>query len=161
MIKMIWAQTQNGVIGAQGKLPWNIKEEMQHFIRTTKGQDVLMGSKTFDSMNKKPLPGRTNYVLTNSKEKYQDLNFENLIIISDITELVKKYTNNDQNNLFVIGGNVVYTLFFPFANEIIKTVVKNDYQGDTFISNFDYKNFKLESSEDYPEFIIEYWKRGY
>lgn len=159
MIKMIWAQTKNGVIGNQGKLPWTIKEEMDHFRTTTQGADVLMGSKTFDSMNQKPLPKRMNYVLTSKPEKYQHIVADNLAIISSLDEIIAKYAQNKTNILFIIGGNIVYEQAFANADEIIKTTINDNYSGDTYIAKFDYSNFALIKKDSFDQFEVEYLER--
>ncbi|EOA06984.1 Dihydrofolate reductase [Mycoplasma yeatsii 13926] len=161
MIKLIWAQTKNGVIGNNNSLPWDIKEEMQHFRRTTTKKDLVMGRKTFASLNYKPLKNRLNYVLTNNVDKYKDLEkeYDNLIIINSVDPIIEKYAKNQENEIFVIGGKIIYELFLDSADEIIRSIIKKDYQGDTFMRDLDVNKFDKISQEDYEEFYIERWVR--
>ena len=62
-IHIIWAQEKNGGIGKNGKLPWNIPEDLQNFKKITLGSTILMGRKTWDSLPFKPLPDRRNIIL--------------------------------------------------------------------------------------------------
>jgi dihydrofolate reductase len=68
VIGMIWAQTENGVIGRDGGIPWHVPEDMAHFRATTTGHPVIMGRRTWESFPEKfrPLPDRTNIVLSRS-----------------------------------------------------------------------------------------------
>lgn len=58
MIKLIVAHDENRVIGNEGKIPWNIPEDLKNFKKLTTGHVVVMGRKTWDSLPKKPLPNR-------------------------------------------------------------------------------------------------------
>lgn len=64
----IWAQTDKGVIGRNGTMPWNVPEDLKHFQRTTVGKPVIMGRRTWESLPEtyKPLPGRVNIIVTRS-----------------------------------------------------------------------------------------------
>ena len=67
MINAIWAEDINGLIGFNGKLPWNLPRELQHFKKVTDNNIIVMGRKTYDSMGKRSLPNRTTVVLTRDK----------------------------------------------------------------------------------------------
>ncbi len=67
IISLIVAASQNGVIGRDGALPWYIREDMMRFKRLTMGHPCIMGRKTWDSIPKKPLPGRANIVVTRNE----------------------------------------------------------------------------------------------
>ncbi|WP_031543131.1 dihydrofolate reductase [Mesoplasma photuris] len=159
MISLIWAQTQKGVIGNKNSLPWSIPEEMKHFRATTLNSDILMGNKTFISMGQKPLPKRLNYVLSSNAKALSVNNKDNLIYIDDISDLIKKYKNNPDNKLYVIGGSQIFNLFFDHADEIIRTIIKEDYEGDVYIENFNYNKLSKVKQIDYDEFYIEYFER--
>ncbi len=66
VIGMIWAQARDGVIGRDGDMPWHLPEDLAHFKRVTMGHPVIMGRKSWDALPERwrPLPGRTNIVLT-------------------------------------------------------------------------------------------------
>jgi dihydrofolate reductase len=107
-----------------------------------------MGRKTFESIGK-PLPNRKNIVLTNDKNFF----YPNIIIINNYLEILKKYNADD---VFIIGGKSIYELFFPFANKLIISKIKNEFLCDTFI-NLDIHKFKLEKKIPYKDFDVEYY----
>ncbi|ATQ35543.1 dihydrofolate reductase [Mesoplasma entomophilum] len=159
MIKMIWAQTKDGVIGKDNSLPWSIKEEMQHFRNTTLNQNVLMGSNTFESMNFKGLPNRINYVLTRDIYKYKHLEADNLIFINNREEIINKFKGIESKDIFIIGGSQIYELFFEDCDEIIRSVIKNHFEGNIHIKNFNYDNFDKISIVEKEHFYVEYMSR--
>jgi dihydrofolate reductase len=159
MIKLIWAQTKTGVIGKSQGLPWKIPAEMQHFQKTTWNQKVLMGMKTFESMNNHPLKNRDNYVLTFEPEKYREQETDKLHFLSEYQPIIDTYQKNVSQDIYIIGGNSVFELFFPVADEIIRTVIYQNYAGDLTISNFDFSNFKLVKTQKELEFEVQYFER--
>ena len=124
-ITMIYASTTNGLIGDGDKLPWHIKEDFKHFVKYTKGKTILMGSKTANTLPGGPLPNRMNYVLTR-----RDLrNYP----IHDAKSF--NYINNIPSGcdeLMVIGGSEIYSMFESVCDEIIWTEVHGEYDGDVF-----------------------------
>ncbi|WP_026389533.1 dihydrofolate reductase [[Acholeplasma] multilocale] len=158
MISLVWAQTEEGVIGANNQLPWSIKEEMAHFRQTTLNHSILMGSKTFESMNGKALPKRLNYVLTRDASKYQGQETDNLKFVESIDELVAEYKGVPDKYLYVIGGSQVFDLFFDKTDEIIRSIIKKPYKGDVYISNFNYNKLSKVKQIDFDEFYIEYYR---
>ncbi|ASZ09156.1 dihydrofolate reductase [Mesoplasma chauliocola] len=159
MIKMIWAQTENGIIGNNNKLPWSIKEEMQHFRKTTLNQKVLMGGRTFESMNYKALPNRTNFVLTRDAKKYEMYKNESIIFIKDINEIINKFANSQNNDIYIIGGSQIYELFFDYADQIIRSIIKGNFDGNIYIKNFNYINFDKIKIVENEHFYVEYLNR--
>lgn len=111
--KMILACDKDGVIGIGGGLPWRCKEDMQHFKKTTLDSVVLMGRKTFESLNYRPLPKRKNIVVTRTilEEKSTNPYF-----INDIEQDIETTANGLP--VWVIGGAEMYEHFFPKCNEI-------------------------------------------
>lgn len=161
MIKLIWAQTKSGVIGHNNKLPWSIPREMHHFRNTTLNHVVLMGRKTFESLNFKGLPKRMNYVLTKNPSKFKFLENSslNFVDLQKITNIVRKYQNNENEDLYIIGGNSLFHLFWKEADDIIRTIIKKEYFGDTKIIEKDWTAFKMVNKIDESEFVVEYWTK--
>lgn len=159
MIKMIWAQTKNGVIGKGNSLPWSIPKEMKHFRETTNQKTVLMGSITFDSLNHQPLKNRQNYVLTKNIAKYKDIKFPNLTFCDKTEDIVAKFQGSKTEDVYIIGGNCIFNHFFPYADEIIRTIIYQEHDGDVKITEFDFSNFKLKKTVQEDEFEIQYFER--
>ena len=152
MIKMIWCEDINHGIGIDNNLPWNVKEEMNHFRTTTLNHAIVCGEKTFASWGNKPLEQRENIVITLDK-KYKAP--EGVKVYYDFKDLIKDYQDKD---VFIVGGKTIYTLFFDYADELIISTLKKSYDCNIFMK-FDLSNFKKIKSEDHAEFVINYYKR--
>ena len=140
MIYGIWAEDKQGLIGNQGKLPWHIPSELQHFKRTTMGQAILMGRKTFEGMNKRVLPGRTNLILTHDQDYASDN--PAVLILHSKEEVLNWYKNQDKD-LFVTGGSSILALFEPDMEILYRTIVQEKFTGDAYFpAHFDFQQFK-------------------
>jgi len=119
---IIAAIARNRVIGKKSKLPWHIPEDLLRFKQLTTGHTVIMGRKTFDSLDN-PLPNRTNIVITsrviNGVKSYPSLDFA--------LQALK-----NEKEVFVIGGGRVYTDALRFADELQLTLLDRDVDGDTY-----------------------------
>jgi dihydrofolate reductase len=121
---MIWAQARNGVIGADGGLPWHLPEDLALFRARTTGSTVVMGRRTWESLpgRFRPLPGRTNVVLTTDPAWSAD----GARRAGSVAEVLAT-----GEPLWVIGGGSVYEAFLPHADRLVVTDVDLDVDGDT------------------------------
>jgi len=126
-MKAIAAMSLNRVIGADGKIPWHLSEDMKFFKRTTLGHIIVMGRKTYASL-RKPLPGRENWVLTRGGD------IPGVRVIRDVAEISEP---DDGRELFVIGGAQLYAALLPQCAEVLLTLVKREAQGDVFFPPFE------------------------
>lgn len=140
-ITLVAACDRNGAIGKGNTLPWKHRADMQMFKKLTTGGTVVMGSKTYLSMGAKPLPNRTNVVLTRYPDKFvqvEGVHFVNLMDAdSEQTRLeqLSRFTVND--NLIVIGGEQVYIQFLPMADVIALSRLDLEVEGaDAFFPDF-------------------------
>jgi dihydrofolate reductase / thymidylate synthase len=160
MVKIIlisaFSKTKNGKlgIGFEGKLPWNVPEDLKHFKELTMGKTVVMGRKTYESIGKS-LPNRTNIVLT------RDTKFKKngVITCHDIYELIDIF-GKQNNEVYIIGGQEIYEKFLSFCGSIIDSVIlteikrngnmyKNTYiTCDRFFPLLD-KNYILDNYTEY------------
>ena len=131
MISIIAAIGKNNELGSKNQLIFHLKEDMQFFKATTMGHSVLMGRKTFESIGR-PLPGRTNYVVTRHPELLPEG-------VEPVVELEKSLDNwqNSTEELFIIGGGAVYEAALPFADTLYLTEVDATADADTFFPTFD------------------------
>ena len=122
---MVWAQARDGVIGADGALPWHLPEDLARFRRLTLGSTVVMGRRTWESLPDRfrPLPGRTNVVLTSDPGWSAD----GASRAGSVGEVL-----DDHDSLWVIGGGAVYTAFLPHADRLVVTEVDLKVDGDTW-----------------------------
>jgi len=137
---LIAAIARNRVIGKNGKLPWHIPEDLARFKQLTTGHTVIMGRKTFDSLDK-PFPNRVNIVITsnviNGVKSYPSLEFALQAL-------------NNEKEVFVIGGGRVYTNALRFADELRLTLLDRDVDGDTYFPPYQEilkRNFRLIKEE--------------
>ena len=124
-VQLIWAQARDRVIGADGTLPWRLPEDMALFRELTTGGTVVMGRRTWESLPERfrPLPGRTNVVLTSDPEWSAD----GASRAGSVAEVLDAH-----DSLWVIGGGAVYTAFLPHADRLVVTEVDLRVDGDTW-----------------------------
>ena len=121
-IVLVVAAAENGVIGKDGKIPWHISEDLKRFKAMTIGKTVVMGRKTWDSLPRKPLPGRVNVVVTRPK----DWQAEGAIAASSLGEA----TAGTSGTVMIIGGAEIYERALPMATRIELTEVHQAFDGD-------------------------------
>ncbi|MCQ9164558.1 dihydrofolate reductase [Arthrobacter sp. STN4] len=134
MIGMIWAQTNQGVIGADGGMPWHLPEDLAHFKRVTSGHPVVMGRKTWDSFPAKyrPLPGRTNIVVTRQEGWGSTPGAGGAVVLDSVEHaLVEAQLSPGGNEVWVIGGAQVFGELLEDCNVAVITVINTDVPGDT------------------------------
>jgi dihydrofolate reductase len=149
MTSIVAAIARGGVIGAEGRMPWHIPEDLKYFKRLTTGGTVVMGRKTFDSIGK-PLPGRTNVVITRRK----DFHPEGTEIANSLEEALRNHPG-----AFVIGGAEIYRQALPLADRLYITHIREDYRGDTFFPEWNPGDWALVGSEDHGTFEFAVYDR--
>jgi dihydrofolate reductase len=125
-IALVVAVSRNGVIGRDGGLPWHISSDLKRFKAITLGKPVIMGRKTWESLPKRPLPGRKNIVITRQHQFFS----EGAVVVADIESALR--AAGDVEEIAVIGGGEIYAMVFPKADRIYLTEVALDAEGDTF-----------------------------
>jgi dihydrofolate reductase len=141
MISIIVAVGKNRAIGHNNQLLWNIPEDMAHFREKTLDHTVIMGEKTFQSIGK-PLLNRKNIVVTLDKNFQAD----GVEISNSLDEVLGGYKNSAEE-VFVIGGGIIYNLALPYADKLYLTIVDDaPADADTFFA--DYSEFKNVVSEE-------------
>jgi dihydrofolate reductase len=138
-IIMVVARADNGVIGADGGLPWRIPADLRHFKQITKDRPMIMGRKTFDSLPGL-LEGRRHIVLTRDTEWAED-GAEVTHSVEDALRLA------NGPHVCIIGGAEIYRLFLPRADRIELTEVKASPDGETTLEAFDKMVWKEVSRE--------------
>lgn len=126
MISIVVAQSRNGVIGLDGRLPWHIPSDLRRFKALTTGGAVLMGRRTFESLpdTARPLPGRRN-VLVSSDPGYRAAGAE---VFASLGAALAAC----ENDCFVIGGGTVYEQALPLADCVHVTEIHATTTGDTY-----------------------------
>lgn len=146
MIKLIWAMDQNWLIGKGNQLPWHYKKDLAYFKEKTKGQPVLMGDMTYDSLKSyykdKPLPFGQLYIASVSDREFTDA-----IKVTNIDAFLSTHTDD----LFVIGGKTIYRLSLPYADQLYITFIDKSHEGDVYFPAFDLSQYKLIQEEKVDE----------
>ncbi|SNY49536.1 dihydrofolate reductase [Paractinoplanes atraurantiacus] len=123
-VHMIWAEAHDRVVGANGAIPWRLSEDQRMFRERTGGATVVMGRATWDSLPERfrPLPGRRNVVLTRDPS----WSAEGAEVVHSVEEV------DLTGEVWVIGGEAVYTAFLPLADHLLRTRVDLAVSGDTY-----------------------------
>lgn len=135
-ISLIAAMSLNRVIGKDGKIPWDIKEDKARFKKLTLGNTIIMGKNTWISLGERPLPGRTNIWLSHSNSDLIDSNFSPPVFRAKSLDQAISVAGLQQKPIFIIGGEPVYREAMPRAKRIYLTVVKTKVEGDTHFPDF-------------------------
>jgi dihydrofolate reductase len=136
-IVLIVAVAENGVIGAGGSIPWRLKSDMQRLKAMTMGKPIVMGRKTFESFPRRPLPGRTNIVIT------RDPDFRGHgAVVTTSFDAARAVATGDAlrrsaAEIAVIGGADIYAQWMPYADRLEVTEVNARPEGDTYFAAID------------------------
>lgn len=141
-ISIIVAVAENNAIGRGNKLLWHIPEDLKRFKRLTTGHYVVMGKKTYESLPVKPLPNRTNVVISDIKSEI----IKGCEMAYSIEEAIEKCPDGKES--FIIGGGSVYRQFLPFAGKLYITKVHQDFDADTFFPEINDNEWELIDKED-------------
>ena len=143
MVSLIVAAAENNSIGKNNQLLWHLPNDLKFFKNSTWGMPVIMGRKTFESVNK-PLPGRFNIVIT----RQTGWNAEGVIVAADLNDALKKAAETNCKEAFIIGGGEIYTQGFEIAGKIYLTRVHAVLDGDTFFPVINEAEWELTSNQE-------------
>ena len=136
-VTLIAAVASNGVIGKDNELIWRLPADMAYFTRHTLGKPVLMGRKTFESLNR-PLRDRTNVILSRTMTEAP----EGCELVRSVSEAIDKYRDAE---MMVIGGAEIYAQTLDAADRLLLTEIDQSFEGDTYFPEFDRSQWKLMS----------------
>ena len=137
--------TRNRVIGRGGGLPWSLPDEMAHFRKTTLGHPVIMGRKTFDSMNRKPLPKRQNIVM--SRAQWEVEGVQHAI---DLDAAITFARESGAEECFIIGGSAIYEAALPIADRLYETIIDAEITGDVYFPVYNVDEWLEVSRNHHP-----------
>lgn len=148
VIAMMMAMDKNRLIGKDGGMPWHVPGEMAYFKRITTGKPIIMGRKTFDSIGK-PLPGRTNIVVTRNTQ----WRAHGVLVAHDLDSAVQKARAVCQSEaapadeLVVIGGAGLCRDAMSLTQRLYLTVIDHAYEGDTWLDSFIWDQWSVVSED--------------
>ncbi|WP_425995964.1 dihydrofolate reductase [Caulobacter sp. DWR1-3-2b1] len=149
-LALVVARAANGVIGRDGDLPWRLRSDLALFKANTLGKPIIMGRKTWDSLPKKPLPGRMNVVLS------RDSSFEpaNAVVCESFLEAVQmareQALEDGADEVCVIGGRALFEMALPKAKRLYITEVAAQVEGDVIFPEFDEAAWTEIRREEHP-----------
>lgn len=166
-IAMIVACSKNGVIGRDGDLPWHLPEDLRHFMRSTRGCPVIMGRKTFDSLDK-PLPNRLNIVISRSMP---DPRLEGVQIVRELDSALEQARQAIAGGLdrpiWIAGGGTIYKQAMERADLIVRTLIDLEIGGDAHFPEIDPAEWSRCRSELHEAdarhasaYTFEWWVRA-
>jgi dihydrofolate reductase len=148
-LAMIAAVAENGVIGREGGIPWRIPSDMAFFRRTTMGKPIIMGRKQYESVGK-PLPGRTNIVVTRQRGYQPD----GVIVVDDLRAAIdhaRTIAKADRvEEVMIIGGGEIYEQALPLADRLYITHVVARPEGDTRFPEIDVNDWEVVEEPEVP-----------
>jgi len=148
------ARARNGVIGKDGGLPWRLKSDLALFKATTLFKPVIMGRKTWESLPRRPLPGRINIVLTRDGS-YEEIGAAKGALVcerfDEAVQIAREQAEEDgAEEVCVIGGASLFELALPKARRIYLTEVEAEVEGDVRFPPFDEAGWREVRREAYP-----------
>jgi len=138
-LSLVAAVAENGVIGADGEMPWHYPADLAHFKETTMGHPVVMGRRTYESIERQlggPLPGRTNVVLSRQESLSLPEGAVHARDTDEALEAAEEALDDDREWVYVVGGATVYEAFIDDAEELVVTEVPESPDGDTRFPEF-------------------------
>lgn len=160
-LSIVSAMTKDGIIGIENELPWgqSFKEDLKRFKKITMGElyggypCVIMGRKTFDSLSRKPLKGRTNIVLTKSIVRAYDTpnihSIEKVVYVNSVSSMLDYLDIEYIPSAFVIGGSSIYKQLLPYCNKMYLTVIDQPYSGNVRFPDYTTSEWEVVHKEPF------------
>ncbi|MFN4286366.1 MAG: dihydrofolate reductase [Lacibacter sp.] len=163
MISLIVAASTNNAIGKNNQLLWHLPQDLKFFKNTTWAMPVIMGRKTFEAIGSKPLPGRTNIIISSQSGETV---LPHLIYANSIDAALQQAARCNTKEVFVAGGAQIYSQFMPLAGRIYLTRVHAHFEADAFFPEIDPEHWSLVRNTDFGiderhhySFSIQVWNR--
>jgi dihydrofolate reductase len=143
MVSLIWAMSENRVIGKDNELPWRLSGDLSHFKRLTLGKPILMGRNTWESLPGL-LPKRPHYVVTRDRNYHA----AGCTLVHSINEAMTLLA--DAPEIMVVGGADLYRQMLPYADRLYVTLVHAKVAGDARFPEFDLSDWREVGRSDFP-----------
>ena len=143
-ISLIVAAAENNSIGKDNRLLWHLPNDLKFFKNMTWGMPVIMGRKTFESVNK-PLPGRFNIVITGQA----GWSAPGVIAVASMEAALQAARDTNCKEVFIIGGGEIYKQMMAMAEHVYLTRVHQNFEGDTFFPALDSEQWQLVSEHKF------------
>lgn len=143
-VTLVAAVAANGVIGADGTMPWHLPEDLARFKALTMGHTMIMGRRTYESIGR-PLPGRTTVVVT----RQPDWSADGVIVVGSVDDAL---AIPDDGEAFVVGGAEIYRQTLDAADVLEITLIDERPAGDTYFPEVDWEDWEEVEREDHDGF---------
>lgn len=140
-ITLIAAMGKNRAIGLDGKMPWHLPAELQHFKKATMGRAIVMGRKTWQSIGRS-LPGRQNIVISRNTE----FEAEGAEVVGSLQQALDLSKSSE---IMVIGGGQLYELALPMAQRLILTLIDIEPDADTWFPHWQESDWAIEQTQKF------------
>lgn len=153
-IAIIAAHDEHLLIGRDGGIPWYFSDDLKHFKKKTMGHPIIMGRVTYESIGARPLPGRTNVVISRNHQ------FQNAWVYPKLEQALDELEKERNDLAFIIGGALLYQRSLDLADYLNITLIHHTYKGDTYFP--EYRDqigevWEETNREDYEDFsFIDY-----
>lgn len=159
-VALVAAVAENGVIGADGEMPWHYPADLAHFKEVTVGHPVILGRRTFEAIRNRlggPLPDRTNIVLSRGDPDLPT----GAVLAGSIDEALEKAAATGSSVAYVAGGATIYEQFLPLADRLYLTEIPETPDGDTTFPDWDASEWTLvERTADGDLSFLTYERRS-
>ena len=142
IISQIAAMSRNRVIGVDNALPWNMPNDLAYFFRVTKGHHIIMGRRNYEA-NGRALPDRVNIVITRNNSYHAP----GCIVVETIEEALKYSQDNDQKEIFIVGGGEIYKATLDITDKIYLTIIDTELEGDVFFPKLNLNHWRMTFRE--------------
>jgi dihydrofolate reductase len=146
IISLIVAMDERGGIGKDNRLPWHLQSDLKRFKQLTTGHHIVMGRKTYETIGRS-LPGREMIVITRKK----DYSPSGCMVANSLEAAINLARQNDERELFIIGGGEIFSQTIGLADKIYMTIVHTDVNADVFFPKFDLEKWKIISGETFTQ----------
>ncbi len=156
MISIIVAMDDEQLIGKKDSfngMPWNNKEDLNHFKETTIHKTILMGYTTYKAIGR-PLPNRKTIVV--SFESFDDDRVE---VRTSLEDVIKEYREKDED-LFISGGASIYKQCLSLADQLLISRIPGKHEGETYFPDFDSFGYVLKETKPFQTFDLQIYQRG-
>ena len=150
---IIAGMSKDRVIGKNNKIPWHVSEDFKHFKKTTLGNTIVMGRKTFESIGSKPLPGRPHVIVSRSMSETKGVD-----VCRSLDEAIKKAESYGAE-VFICGGGEIYREALPHTDRMVLSYIEGDYDGDAHFPEFDEADWIVAKKDVHEKFTVVYYER--
>ena len=147
-------QKKDRGIGKNGALLWHISDDLKRFKALTTGHSIIMGKRTFKSLGR-PLPGRLNIILSRDPSYRPD----GCTVCGSLKEAIRVASENNPNEIFIIGGGEIYQQALPLAQKLYLTIVESNVDADTFFPDYsEFSESKLVGEGEHDGLRYSFWE---